>query len=392
MDGTADSDEKGLPRSLACLGDSGDIHTWSNIPYYLFRAAWRVGFLTDTMDLIDPRYKSRRLRWLLRAPLRRERPGGYQWSRLGVRRMWEQAPPHLRRGEILSHFQLFPPPDAARSAGTRFSLYCDATLHQLFAYDGGRGVGRRTRDEALRMEIECHRSARFVIGMARATVESAVRDCGADPAKAFAVRPGANLDEPAVRAFLAARGPSWREQGRPFTAERPARLGFIGRDWERKGLPRLVGAAEILHRRGRPVRVTVIGHCPEHLRGHPQVESLGLISKATDTPRFLRAIDDFALGCLPSHFEPLGISTLEALRMGVPVLGADTGGIPDCVPPGAGFLVPVTATAEQIADAVESNVFDPDRYAALVRGAVAESENVTWDKAVAQLMRVWGLR
>ena len=77
-----------LPRSLACHGDSGDIRTWSNIPYYLFRAASKTGFLTHTMNLLDPRYKSRRLRWLLRAPLRGERPGGYQGSRRGVRRMW----------------------------------------------------------------------------------------------------------------------------------------------------------------------------------------------------------------------------------------------------------------------------------------------------------------
>jgi glycosyltransferase involved in cell wall biosynthesis len=210
-----------------------------------------------------------------------------------------------------------------------------------------------------------------------------------DRSRTFVVRPGANLDEESVRVFLARRGPSWRERHRPFTPEHPARLGFIGRDWERKGLPRLVGAAEILHHRGRPIRVTVIGHCPEHLQRHPQVEALGLLSKSTEMPRFLEAVDRFALGCLPSYYEPLGISTLEALRLGVPVLGADVGGIPDCVPPGAGFLVPVDATAEDIADAVEHHVLDPDRYAGLVRGAVAESENVTWEKTVEKLARVW---
>lgn len=381
-----------LPRSLVCLGDSGDIATWSNTPYFLFRAASEAGFLTHTMNLVDPAYRARRLAWLLRAPLRLERPGGYQWSRSAVQRMWEQVPAPLRRGEMLSHCQIFPPPPSARAAGVRFSFYCDATLRQLFDAGGAGGIGRRTRREALRQEVECYRSARFFIGMARATVESAVRDCGADPSRAFAVRPGANLDEPAVRAFLADRGPSWRQRGEPdamFTAAHPARLGFIGRDWKRKGLPRLVGAAEVLHRRGRPVRVTVVGHCPEHLRRHPLVEALGFVSKATDMPRFLKAVDSFALGCLPSHFEPLGISTLEALRLGVPVLGADTGGIPDCVPAGAGFLVPAAATAEDIADAVEHHLFDPDRYAGLVRGAAAESENVTWARTVEQLMRIW---
>lgn len=379
----------GKPRSLACLGDSSDIHAWSNIPYYFFQASAAAGFLTDTLDLIDPKYRLHRLQWTLGAMLRGVRPGGYQWSRAGVRRMWQQVPAHLRRGEIISHFQLFPPARLAAEAGVQFSFYCDATLGQLYRYSQGQGAGERTWKEALRMEAECHQAARFYVGMSRATVRAAIEQGAVNPSKAFAVLPGANLDEAKVQRFLAERGRSWREDGRAFTADHPARLGFIGRDWKRKGLPRLVGAAEILHQRGRPVRVTVIGHCPEHLQRHPQVEWVGAISKDTDTDRFLTTIDSFALGCLPSHFEPLGISTLEARRLGVPVMGADTGGIPDAIPSSVGFLVPVDSTAGDIADALEKNLFDQDRYATLVRGAVAECENVTWARTAEQFVKIW---
>jgi glycosyltransferase involved in cell wall biosynthesis len=381
-------------RALACQGDAGDIGAWSSIPYFLFQAARRTGFLTHTLDLTDPGYRSRRLLWSALAPLRLERAGGYQYSRTNVNRMWERIPPELRRGEIVSHYQAFPPLDRATAAGVRHSFYCDATLTLLFGAGAAGGtlsarMGRRTRADVLRREGELYRAARFCVAMARATAESFVRDYRVDPARVFVVRPGANFDEELVREFLARRGSSWRERGEPFTAEHPARLGFIGREYVRKGLPRLVAAAEVLHSRGRPVRVSVIGHCPEHLRGHPQVEWLGFVHKGREPEHFLELVDRFALGCLPSHFEPLGISTLECLRLGVPVMGAAVGGIPDCVPADGGFLVSAAADGEEIADAIERHVFDPVRYHAMVSGAVAEAANTTWDAAVRQLQAVW---
>ena len=379
----------GGPRSLACHGNAADVRAWSNIPYYFFGAGQRAGFLTDALDTMDPAYSRRRLRWSLAAPLRLERPGGYQYSRTSVRRMWEQVPPELQRGEIISHFQLFPPLPEAQMAGVRHSFYCDATLKQLFDYGGTKHIGKRTFADAMAREKELYQAARFVVSMARATADCVIQEYGVDPKKVFAVKPGANLDEPAVLDYLARRGRSWRREGKEFSAENPARLGFIGREYERKGLPRLVAAAEELDRRGRRVRVTIIGNCPEHFRNHPLVEAVGFLDKRNDTARFLETIDRFAIGCLPSYFEPLGISTLEALRLGVPVMGAATGGIPDCVPKDAGFLVPVGATGEQIADEMEVRLFDVVRYNAMVVAAEAEAESVTWDTTARRFCDIW---
>jgi glycosyltransferase involved in cell wall biosynthesis len=383
-----------LPRSLACHGNAADINAWSSIPYFLFHAAKPRGFLTDALDLTDPAYRRRRLSWSAMAPLRLERAGGYQYSPAAIEHMWQRVPPELRRGEIISHYQLFPPLDRATDASVRHSFYCDATLTLLFkanwpGMNTRATIGHRTRADALRREGALYRAARFCVGMSRSTADSFINDYGVNPANVVVVRPGANLDEPQVRNYLQRRGPSWRERPFSFTPENPARLGFIGREYLRKGLPRLVEASEILHSRGRPVRVTVIGHCPEHLRTHPLVEWKGFIHKSQDTPRFLVEVDTFAIGCLPSYDEPLGISTLECLRLGIPVLGADVGGIPDCVPPQAGVLVPRLASGGDIADALEALLFDEERYRAAVRGAVANMEQVTWDAAVSRLIQTW---
>jgi glycosyltransferase involved in cell wall biosynthesis len=125
------------------------------------------------------------------------------------------------------------------------------------------------------------------------------------------------------------------------------------------------------------------------LRANPVVEYRGVISKATQMRDFVTAIDTFALGCLPSYAEPLGISTLECLRLGVPVMGTRVGGIPDCVPDAGGFLVSNDATPEQIADAMDARVFDASAYRTMVNGAFAEMDQVSWHLTAERFANIW---
>ncbi|HTL28936.1 MAG TPA: glycosyltransferase family 4 protein [Tepidisphaeraceae bacterium] len=378
-----------MTRGLACLGNAADIRTWSNIPYFFFKAAAKIGFLTHALDLMPENYSKRRLRWNLLAPLRLQKPGGYQYSRSNIERMWQRVPEEVRAGEIISHFQLFPPLNRARQSGLIHSFYCDATLKQLYPPGQQYGIDPRFMAEMFRRERELYEHAKFFIGMATETARSAIEDYGVNPAKVFVVRPGANIDEDVVREYLATRGESWRSRGEPFTDKHPARLGFIGMDWKRKGLERLVEAAKILHARGRSVRVAIIGDCPQCLRDEPVAEWLGVISKATQMREFVSAIDTFALGCLPSYSEPLGISTLECLRLGVPVMGTRVGGIPDCVPQTGGFLVPGNVNADDLADAIDARVFDPAIYRAMVQGAIEEMNRVSWDATARRFIELW---
>jgi glycosyltransferase involved in cell wall biosynthesis len=380
------------PRSLAVLGNAADIRTWSNIPYFFFKAASKVGFLTHALDLMPPNYRRDRMRWSMLAPLRLQRPGGYQYSRQNLEAMWQCVPEELRGGEIISHYQIFPPLNRARRGGLMHSFYCDATLKQLYPPGQKTGIDRRFMQDVFRRERELYEHARFFIAMAKETARVVIEEYGINPAKVHIVRPGANIDEDVVREHLTARGQSWQSRGEPFTDKTPARLGFIGMDWRRKGLERLVQAAKILASRGRPVRVSIIGDCPNHLRNEPVVEWLGIISKATHMREFVSAIDTFALGCLPSYAEPLGISTLECLRLGVPVMGTRVGGIPDCVPKEGGFLVEPDSTAEQIANAIDARVFDGSVYRQLVRGAIAEMDHVSWGATAGRFVEIWSRR
>jgi len=87
-----------------------------------------------------------------------------------------------------------------------------------------------------------------------------------------------------------------------------------------------------------------------------RVHALGLSSHFAflgfrqDAPRIVQAFDLIAV---PSHLEPLGNSTLEAMAAGRPVIGSRVGGIPEMVVDGdTGVLVP-PAAPEPLADAIE---------------------------------------
>jgi glycosyltransferase involved in cell wall biosynthesis len=75
-----------------------------------------------------------------------------------------------------------------------------------------------------------------------------------------------------------------------------------------------------------------------------RVRALGLANQFTflgfrkEAPRLVQAFDMIAV---PSHVEPLGNATLEAMAAGRPVVGSRVGGIPEMVVHGeTGLLVP----------------------------------------------------
>lgn len=93
---------------------------------------------------------------------------------------------------------------------------------------------------------------------------------------------------------------------------------------------------------------------PELERVRSLAERLGVSSQVhflgfrTDVPKLLRAATALVL---PSEREGLPRSIMEAMAMGIPVIGADVRGIRDLVESGAGVLVPVGNT-QQLAAAM----------------------------------------
>ena len=91
-----------------------------------------------------------------------------------------------------------------------------------------------------------------------------------------------------------------------------------------------------------PARLVLVGDGPERAVAEREVEALGVgahvrfLGKVEDVAQALRWAD---LYLLPSDIESFGLSALEALATGVPVVGTNTGGLPEVVDHGVnGFL------------------------------------------------------
>jgi glycosyltransferase involved in cell wall biosynthesis len=160
------------------------------------------------------------------------------------------------------------------------------------------------------------------------------------------------------------------------------RLGFIGKDWKRKGLPLLVEVAEKLKSRNIDTRIIIIGNSPPEFKEHPLVEDLGFIDKTNEPDKFINAVASCDLGCIFSPAEALGISALEFLFCQVPVAGFYHQGMIDTLIEDASIRFKPTDTTDYITDTIELMVNDQNLSSDLHRNAKSISRRVTWDACV----------
>ena len=117
---------------------------------------------------------------------------------------------------------------------------------------------------------------------------------------------------------------------------------------------------------------------------HPSLRPLGYVHKGREFQRFVEIVRSFHFGCLLSRVEASGFSTLEYLRLGIPIITTAVGGIVD--PKGAGLRFPVEADGEQIAEALAEVLREPDRYAAMRRESARAGLFYRWDRTANDML------
>jgi glycosyltransferase involved in cell wall biosynthesis len=382
-----------MKRGVAALGNSEDIGTWSGIPHFLLHAGSESGFLSSGLDLRVKNAARLRGIWQMSRILRAQRPRGFQYSRAFLDLLGKKAAEQCVSkglGEVISHYQLLPARDLLKLS-IKMSYYIDTTLNDLFqTHEMVPWLNERVVKVAIEKECEGYWSADRVVTMASWVRASLSGTYGLPTERIFTVLPGANLPEKEIRVRLGKGTPSIIPDR--FTEDRRLRIGFTGKDWKRKGLPRLVAAVEILNRMGIPSEVVVIGGIPKRYRTHRVVRATGFIDKSREISRFIQAVGSCDIGCAPSHEEPLGIAPLEYLRLGIPILCTSAGGLKDvCEAAGsASILLGKDATAEEIAAEFERLAKDVDRFRRVQAVAWERKEHFCWDRAVADLQRIWG--
>jgi N-acetyl-alpha-D-glucosaminyl L-malate synthase BshA len=130
--------------------------------------------------------------------------------------------------------------------------------------------------------------------------------------------------------------------------------------------------------------LVLVGDGPERPATEAEVERLGLgenvqfLGKVDAVADLLRAADLFLL---PSASESFGLSALEAMACGVPVVASDVGGLREVVQDGvSGRLVPVGDLEALAHAAVE--LLQPERWRAARAAAVERAQSFSAERVV----------
>lgn len=372
-----------MKRHLLCCGDATDPATWSNTPYFLLQAGRKQGLFHCGLALHPEQLRRQGRFWNLKQALTTGKAGGFQYSRTFTRALLAQA--SLAPDQplaLLSHFPLLP--CHPWPAAWRVDYYIDATTQQVFAdYGNGGRLAGDYRLQVLERERRAFRQAGAVIGMSDWAADSVIQHYGVDRSKVHVVPGGANLDESQLAQLSPEPLPA------PPSAEQPMRIGFLGKEWQRKGGPFLLELADALKQRGLPTVIRAIGPNPAKLPAHPALEPLGFINKQSDTARFVAELRSWHFGTLFSDAEAFGISNRECLRLGVPVLAHTVGGISSTMPDaGCGHLFAAHPSAAEVADWIAARLSTYAGYLAWRAELAPRWREFTWDTAVEKLSKI----
>ena len=172
--------------------------------------------------------------------------------------------------------------------------------------------------------------------------------------------------------------------------ERPPTVLFLANLQVRKGILTLLDAFEAVVASLPEARLLIAGSGPneDEVRRRAaaspaaaRIELLGKVGRS-ELAATLSAADVY---CLPSFGEPFGISALEAMAAGLPLVTTSAGGLGRLVPPSGGLQVP-PRDPRALAAALLALLRDPERRAALGR---ANRETVAreydWERVIDRL-------
>lgn len=367
---------------ISIIGDATDPRCHGGIPYSFLVAGQNAGFVNGGLNLdLDWTRWPRRI-WNLKRTLMGKKSGGYQYSHEFLEAAESCLPQGSFAGEIISFSQHFPRAETVRSAGGRISYYLDATAAQLTS---GRGLNVRIGDDLRKKLLETERQnyqlAEHLVFWSQWAAESAINECGANPSEVHVILPGANVDIP--KGWIKKKLMGQPGKDRPFV------LGFVGKDWRRKGLLTVCEIRDELETRGWKVSVKCAGNAPRELANRSGVEFAGYIDKSKDPTAYPNFLSKCDVGCLFSTREALGLSVLEFLRVGVPVAGYAVEGPAETIPPDAGFRFQPTDTIQSMADRFEEYLNDESQQQSFCDAAEKWSPLMTWDRCIEDFQELW---
>jgi len=162
---------------------------------------------------------------------------------------------------------------------------------------------------------------------------------------------------------------------------------FVSTIEPRKNLDTLLDAWAALPARPDVVIAGAWGWRHEPIREHIERLGEGIRFLGLVPPPELPALYNLATVLAhPAHYEGFGLTPLEAMACGTPVIASDSSSLPEVVGD-AGLLIP-PADASAWTAALDRVLHDPDLASDLRRRGILRAAEFTWEKAAAKTLRI----
>ena len=185
--------------------------------------------------------------------------------------------------------------------------------------------------------------------------------------------------------------------GPPGPRNDPPKILYVGLLTPRKGVVDLIAASDILRARGVAHELVLVGGTPDEGPAEEREVREAARGKATvlgartheAMPEIYREADVF---CLPSWWEAMPLTLLEAMATGLPCVATEVGDIPRMIEDGSSGLIVAVKAPGPLADALEELLSDRRRAGLLgeaARGRAASNFPVgRSSEAVGRIYRV----
>ena len=197
---------------------------------------------------------------------------------------------------------------------------------------------------------------------------------------------GYPLDESTIHQILTRR---WQRE-----SKRKLRVLFIGRFERQKGLDRLVRIIEASHCRQVPIQYRLVGK--NLLKDDNATSELKSIADLIEAPvlstQELNELYEWAdVLLLPSYWEGLPLTILEAMRLGVVVCASDVGAVTEAIDhEKTGLVIPNLAGEAFVEAAIEilsKLVSRPDKLREISKAAATVASSRTWVQSCAEMIQ-----
>ena len=373
-----------MKRLLICCGNTHDPSTHGGLSYYLLQAGVKNGLLQGGLNLSPKKLKPLGYLWNIFQLINSRKVGGFQYSNIFNKLLFSQVKLPIEEPiHFLSHYPLLPPLPLKPKWNVDF--YIDATTSQIFDFYGiGERIDSYFQSKILEREKLGYQKAGSIICRSQWAANSVIKNYSINPKKVFIVPGGANINiDNEKKSNLIGVNP-------PYPSKKyPLKLGFLGKDWDRKGGPFLIRLHEELKLLGIPSIIRCIGPSSKDIPSHEAVQSLGFIDKQKELNEFVKEISSWHFGTLFSKAEAFGISNRECLLIGVPILTHSIGGIPSTIPDDdCGIMFPANPNAREVAESIKYHIYPYENYLKW-RGRIAKrKKEFTWDSSVDRLKNI----